>query len=314
MRLARENLQFPFMVIGLAILAIIVALSMLSCSGGSERPIAGPSPLAIANTNQADGRIRINNDLSSLQARVRRTHQDIPIVPTGISPAGSPNPLLDWLIASPSALRHAEQPPIARTSLLAISLGSFRVALRDLAQFNFRPSFQSAALTVVAEVAPPTANGQVLQASSVTIQGRYAYVSYNVRGDPFLGAIDVFDIDDPENPMLVAEAIFQDSDIHSLAFAGGKIYAVQGTGDPSFDTPAAFETITVNNGELVLEEDGRIDVPSFAGTSAVTSGNRVYVTSGNTGGLAVFKRNNFQLLDQIELHDASITTSVSLIG
>jgi len=176
--------------------------------------------------------------------------------------------------------------------------------LSHLAQFNLGPPSQSAILTLVAEVAPPTADGQVLQANSVAIRGRYAYVSYNLRGESFLGAIDVFDIDDPDEPRLVSEAIFLDSDIHSLTFAGGKVYAVQVTGDPSFDTPAAIESLTVNNGKLVIEENVKLDVPSFAGTSAVASGNRVYVASGNTGGLTVFDRNNLELADQIELHDA----------
>ena len=119
-----------------------------------------------------------------------------------------------------------------------------------------------------------------------------------------MGAIDVFDIDDPDEPRLVSEAIFLDSDIHSLTFARGRIYAGQGTGDPGFNTPAALESIRVRRGKLVLEENVRLNVPSFAGTSAVASGNRVYVTSGNTGGLTVFDRKKLDLVEQIELHDA----------
>ena len=42
MRLAKEKLKFPFMVVGLEILALIVALYMPTCSGGSERPDVGP--------------------------------------------------------------------------------------------------------------------------------------------------------------------------------------------------------------------------------------------------------------------------------
>ena len=69
-------------------------------------------------------------------------------------------------------------------------------------------------------------------------------------------------------------------------------------------TPAAFEVITVKNGKLVLEENVRVALPSFAGTSAAVSGNRIYVTSGNTGGLSVFDKNKLELVNQIDLHDA----------
>jgi hypothetical protein len=69
-------------------------------------------------------------------------------------------------------------------------------------------------------VEPPALDGQALQATSVTIKDKYAYVSYNIRGEPHIGAIDVIDIRKVESPRLVSQAIFRDSDIHSLTFEG----------------------------------------------------------------------------------------------
>ena len=125
-----------------------------------------------------------------------------------------------------------------------------------------------------------------------------------MRGEPFLGAIDVFDIKAPSNPKLVSEAIFLDSDIHSLTFDGNKVYAAEGTGAPGFETPAVWEVIKTKSGKLVLEDNERVPLPSFAGTSAVVSGKYIYVTSGNTGGLSVFDKKSLELETFVDLPDA----------
>ena len=125
-----------------------------------------------------------------------------------------------------------------------------------------------------------------------------------MRGEPFLGAIDVFDIKDPSKPKLVSEAIFLDSDIHSLTFDGNKVYAAEGSGAPGFETPAVWEIIKTKSGKLVLEDNERVPLPSFVGTSAVVSGKYIYVTSGNTGGLSVFGKKSLELEAFVDLPDA----------
>ena len=244
----------------------LLALLTLACgSVGTTTSTPEPPP----PPNQSNDRISITNDESSLEARIKRTRQEVPIDPVSTATAST-------------------------ESGHGVLLSLLPVLTQD----------PNVTLTLVAEVTPPTADGQTVQATSVAIKGDFAYVSYNVRGEPFLGAIDVFDIDDPENPSLISEAIFLDSDVHSLTFQSNKVYAVQGTGAGSFDTPAVFEVISTSNGRLILEGNTRVALPSFAGTSIAVSGSRIYVTSGNSGGLYVYDKNSFDQEDQTSLSDA----------
>ncbi|KAF2336781.1 LVIVD repeat-containing protein [Flavobacterium ginsenosidimutans] len=79
-------------------------------------------------------------------------------------------------------------------------------------------------LVQIAEVKPPVdANGKTLQASHVTVNGNYAYVSYITRGDVYSGAIDVIDVSDPYKPKLVTSALIPNTDITSLTYANGSL-------------------------------------------------------------------------------------------
>jgi len=71
-------------------------------------------------------------------------------------------------------------------------------------------------LTLVAEVSPPEHNGIVLQATDVRMKDDKAYVSYNVQGETFLGAVDIYDVTDINQPTLLSSAIFTDTDINGI--------------------------------------------------------------------------------------------------
>lgn len=79
-------------------------------------------------------------------------------------------------------------------------------------------------LVQIAEIKPPVdANGKTLQASHVTVNGNYAYVSYITRGDVYSGAIDVIDVSDPYKPKLVTSALIPNTDITSLTYSNGNL-------------------------------------------------------------------------------------------
>lgn len=79
-------------------------------------------------------------------------------------------------------------------------------------------------LVQIAEIKPPVdANGKTLQASHVTVNGNYAYVSYITRGDVYSGAIDVIDVSDPYKPKLVTSALIPNTDITSLTYSNGSL-------------------------------------------------------------------------------------------
>ncbi|RZJ53663.1 MAG: hypothetical protein EOO44_07735 [Flavobacterium sp.] len=79
-------------------------------------------------------------------------------------------------------------------------------------------------LVQIAEINPPVdSNGKKLQASHVTVNGNYAYVSYITRGDVYSGAIDVIDVSDPYKPKLITSALIPNTDITSLTYSNGNL-------------------------------------------------------------------------------------------
>src|SRR5438309_3596102 len=112
----------------------LVALVHLSCSDAS-----GPG-------DQANSRISITNNASTLASRVTYLDTSIPIDSAHVGYPTAPVPFASATVSRSSAASQA---------------------------FN---------LQLKAEVAPPSIGGQVLQATSVSIVGNLAVVSYNMVG------------------------------------------------------------------------------------------------------------------------------------
>ena len=159
-------------------------------------------------------------------------------------------------------------------------------------------------LRLVAEVSPPVVNGQTLQATSVEIRGNFAIVSYGMRGAEYLGGIDVFNITNTRQPVLKSSAVFDDADVNSAAYFDGFVFMSQATGDPTFDFPSVMEVLGLQGHNLVLDNNQRIPLSSYAGTSVASTGATVYATSGNTGGLEIVDAATWQKDTMFELHDA----------
>jgi hypothetical protein len=159
-------------------------------------------------------------------------------------------------------------------------------------------------LKLVAEVAPPSIGGQLLQATSVTILGTRAVVSYNMRGAQYLGAIDVFDISREHKPVLRSRALFQDADINAVSTDGVGVFAAGATGDAGFESPAVTERVELQGSNLILNGNLRRELSSFAGTSTAVAGTRLYATSGDAGSLFAFDLPSLTVSNTISLHDA----------
>ncbi len=159
-------------------------------------------------------------------------------------------------------------------------------------------------LRLRAEVLPPAIDGQVLQATAIAMRGDRATVSYNMRGAQYLGAIDVFNISSKSRPKLRSEALFNDTDINSVAIDEGNVYVAATTGDPAFAYPAVLEVIKLRSEKLVLEGNQRVPLTSFAATSVVIPATTIYATSGNTGALTALDQGALTLTGSIDLRDA----------
>lgn len=163
---------------------------------------------------------------------------------------------------------------------------------------------QAFSLRLRAEVLPPAIDGQVLQATAIAMRGDRATVSYNMRGAQYLGAIDVFNISDKSRPKLRSEALFNDTDINSVAIDEGNVYVATATGDPAYAYPAVLEVIKLRSEKLVLEGNQRVPLTSFAATSVVIPAKTIYTTSGNTGALTALDQGTLALTGSIDLFDA----------
>ena len=217
--------------------------------------------------NQANDRISIINNTGALASRVTYLNDSIPLDTVGVG------------YSAPAPLGSA---PIDRSS--AASQGSFNLSLK-------------------AEVTPPSIGGQMLQATSVAIVGNLAVVSYNMVGNPYLGAVDVIDITNKNQPVLRSEALFQNTDVSAVTTSGTNIYLAEATGDTGFAAPAVVEVIHLVGNQLVLTGNQRVGLSSFAGTSVAT-GTRVYATSGDAGSLFMLDPVSFAVTSSIPLHDA----------
>ena len=216
--------------------------------------------------NQANDRISITNDPGTLAARVTYLDDSIPIDSVGVGYPSGPS--------------------------LAPAVG--RSAAASQASFN---------LSLKAEVAPPSIGGQTLQATSVSIVGNLAVVSYNMIGNPYLGAVDVIDITNKNQPVLGSAALFQNTDVSAVTTSGTNVYLAEATGDTGFTAPAVLEVVHLVGNQLVLTGNTRVGLTSFAATSVAT-GTRVYATSGDGGSLFMIDPASFAVTSSIALHDA----------
>ena len=167
------------------------------------------------------------------------------------------------------------------------------------------PTPSTVSLTLVAELAPPTVDGQVVQATSISPPRRFTFaVSYNTKGNPFVGAVDYMINPFGVTPSLISSVAFSDSDVSAVGLDDNWIYAAQATGANGYATPAAIERLTLAPSGILLENNDRFDLTSFAATSVLTVGSQIYVTTGDNGHVYALDVSDMSLIGQFPLEDA----------
>ena len=167
-----------------------------------------------------------------------------------------------------------------------------------------RPSVNPVSLTLIAEVDPPVINGQTLQATDIFIKSDKAYVAYNMIGEPYLGAVDIFDVKDEDDPELISSMLFTDSDVNGLTFKDDHLYLALATSRDAFESPAVVEKVRVRRGQLT-DDTQTFDVPSWAATDVEVSSNHLFVTSGaDSGYVTVIRLNNDEVVFSYPVEDA----------
>ncbi len=149
-----------------------------------------------------------------------------------------------------------------------------------------KPAPGGATITFVAEVAPPEdALGRELQASHIalTSNGKYAIVSYMLRGTESSGAIDIIDVSKPSSPVLLRTTLFQDFDIAAVIEESGRLYlAGQKIGEPDVGNNAYVMAIdySTSNGALNKATAAAIALPGHFATDLASHNGLLYVTTG----------------------------------
>ena len=162
---------------------------------------------------------------------------------------------------------------------------------------------QALRLHLVADISPPTVDGEVVQATSVAMYGYKAMVSYNMRGAPRLGAIDwIWKL--TKTPRIKTSASFTDSDISALSWDGNYVYAAEATDAAGFPFPAVLERLKLQGNHFTLRDNLRVPLTSFAATGTLVTNSEVYVTSGDGGHVSAFSQSSLSLLGEFPLDDA----------
>ena len=218
---------------------------------------------------ESDGRLTVTNDEAALSERLSYVEVDVPIDPVSPAPVGG-----------------AVGPAPSAGAVTA-------------------PTRSSVKLTLVAELKSPTVAGEVVQATAISPPRRFTFlISYNTRGNPFVGAVDYVINPFGLTPRLISSVEFSDSDVSAVGLDDDWIYAAQATGASGFATPAAIERLTLASSGILLENNDRFDLTSFAATSVVPVGAEVYVTTGDNGHVYALDVSNMSVVGQFALDDA----------
>jgi hypothetical protein len=164
--------------------------------------------------------------------------------------------------------------------------------------------YEKFTMTLIAEIDPPRLHGTELQATSVSLSGGYAYISYNTAGEAYGGGVDVVRVGSGYTPEIVSSAIYENADVHSLYYSNGDLYLAEASGEEAAASPAVLERMRVENGELQMKARERAPLNSFAATSVTVRDDRVFAISGNTGGLHALARENLAGGEPIAADDA----------
>ena len=162
-------------------------------------------------------------------------------------------------------------------------------------------------LTLVAQIAPPSfENGENLTATHVALNGDYGYVSYNTVGQDYVGAVDVIDISDPNNPTVTSRVYFTNADLNSIAYDNGYLYVAGGVDSEKSVTATSnslVAKIAVNNGRLNTSDITFGFQEGFNATDVAIMNDKVLVTSGQDGFVVAYDKTDMSSLNEVAFAD-----------
>ncbi len=175
---------------------------------------------------------------------------------------------------------------------------------------------------LVAEVSTLTIDGIDVQATHVKItdDAKYAFVSYNERGDGHRGGVIVFKVTMNEGSLekvsadveVVSAFEMSKAEVSAVDYYNGKLYVTGASEEPKFGynetrdgwNYAFYMVLELNSDMSIKEEEPTIEMlTSFQGTSIRALNNHVYITTGDgtktQGGLYVYDATTHQQIKSI---------------
>lgn len=154
-------------------------------------------------------------------------------------------------------------------------------------------------LTLIADLEPPVVNGVTLQATDVVTKGKMVYLSYNVAKGEKSGAIDHVNVKKASDPLLISQIIFENRDINSLSLQSNDLYF---SGSWNQETTSFVSSVRLKSNQLT---DEIVDKPlsGFSGTDIFATSKKIFVTTGDNGGLYILDH-DFEQEGYVAYYDA----------
>ena len=151
-------------------------------------------------------------------------------------------------------------------------------------------------LSAIAQAPSPMIDGDKVQATDVLFSGTTLFVSYNFKGEPHKGALQVIDVSTPENPILQYELELPNADLNRIRMYQDR-YLVVAAGEAS--TAATLEIFDIQNQPTSIAS---LDLPSRQSTMVTLYRNYALVTTGDDGGVSVIDLSNPSLPEMVAFY------------
>ncbi|WP_417885385.1 hypothetical protein [Zunongwangia sp.] len=186
-----------------------------------------------------------------------------------------------------------------------LSISSITALKKGKQQVEEEPQVANIALEQIATVASPVINGTTLRASHVDIDGDYAYVTYMVEGNDYLGGIDIINISDRTNPVVESRVTSEIADFTSAFFQNGKLYfssAVNNDELLTLDSRANLGMVSIDNGKFSEDFEFK-SIPGYVAVDIAGFENTIIGVSGDVGVLGLYDLVSLEMQNEIELPD-----------
>jgi len=213
----------------------------------------------------------------------------------------------DNLVKETNQLKLDNSVNFDRTGVLDIYEDPINTAKRVNATGKVEEQAGDYPITLVAQIAPPSfENGENLAATHLTLDGDYGYVSYNTAGEDYVGAVDVIDISDPNDPRVTSRMYFTNNDLNAIAYDNGYLYVAGGVDSEKSVTATSnsmVAKIAVSGGVLNTSNVTYAYQEGFIATDISVMNGLVIVTSGQDGFVVAYDKNDMSSLRETAFTD-----------